>query len=91
MRANRRDDNESEIVKYWRDLHYIWIPQGREAGFDGILIGFEQVWFVEIKNNKTYWKLTPAEMRRREELYNNGWQLHIVTNLEEAERLLQEV
>jgi hypothetical protein len=89
MRANRRDDNEAAIVEYWREQGCLWIPQGREAGFDGVLIIPDgRICLVEIKNCRQYWKMTDAELGRRGELLIRGVILHIITNLEDAKVLL---
>jgi hypothetical protein len=87
MTHGRRDDNERVIVAYWQDAGCIWIPQDRYAGFDGLLIDLphERVYICEIKNWKTRWKLTPAEARLKELI---GSLYHIVTNLDDAERLI---
>jgi hypothetical protein len=89
MTYSRRDDNEKIIVAYWQDAGYICIPMDRYAGFDMVLIDpvRGRVFLVEVKNWQTRWKLTPAEAKLRE---NIGKLYHIVTNLDDAAKLILE-
>lgn len=85
MRAQRRDANEREIVKFWADLGAAWIPMDRDAGFDGILLWRGQKWIVEIKNGT---QLTPREESRKTQVESVGVQYHIIENKRQAAELV---
>lgn len=80
---NKRDENEAEIVAFWRSRDCIWIPMDRNAGFDGVLVDpiLQKVHIVEIKNWKLKWHLTEAEKKLRSEIGNL---YHIVCNMDDA-------
>ena len=87
MTYSRRDDNELQIVNIWRRMGRIWIPQDRNAGFDGILIDHERVYIVEIKQPKTG-RLTEAEKVCKARIEAMGVPYNIITTLEEAAQLI---
>jgi hypothetical protein len=83
---NKRDDNEEEIVEFWRQMGCVWIPMSRTAGFDGVLVDRRiRVFIVEIKNPRVRWKFTEAEKKLRAEIGNA---YHTIFNRADAAALI---
>jgi hypothetical protein len=87
-RANRRDENESAIVSFWRDLGCDWIEQSIDAGFDGLLFAPNGMHIVEIKNPLKKWKLTDRELITKSNVEFHGEEYHIVQTIEDSARVV---
>lgn len=86
--ADKRDANEKELVKIWRQLHCHWIAMDRNAGFDGVLISpFTGVHIVEVKNPMRKWELTEAETMQKQECEARGVIYNIIQTDDEAIQL----
>ena len=86
--ASRRDSNEREIVNFWRRVGCDWIPQSREAGFDGLLFAPNGMHIVEIKHPDTRNDLTPRERTTKKNVEFHGDKYNIITTLAEAAALI---
>lgn len=85
---DKRDANEKELVKVWRQLHCAWIQMDRNAGFDGILISpFTGIHIVEVKNPDRKWKLTEAEKETKQEVEARGAIYNIIETVDQAVQL----
>ena len=87
-RISRRDDNEAEIVKYWRSLGFVWIPWIAGQGADGLLIMPGKVHIIEIKNPEYNWKLEEDERALMLECHRLGVPYWIIENLIDASDLI---
>ncbi len=92
-RTNKVDANQNELVELWRGFGAVAIPVSGdpEVGFDVILAFRGKISLVEVKDgNKppSKQKLTPGELKRKEELESVECKLDIVTTPEEAVALL---
>jgi hypothetical protein len=86
--ADKRDTNEKELVKAWRQLHCYWIQMSRDAGFDGILLSpITGTHIVEVKNPERKWKLTDAEKKTKAEVEARGVPYRIIETVEQAVKL----
>lgn len=83
--ADKRDANEKELVQVWRQVHCMWVPMDRNAGFDGVLISpFTGVHIVEVKNPARKWSLTDAEKETKAEVEARGCIYNIVQTVDDA-------
>jgi len=83
---NKRDANEPELVKFWRDAGCVWIPMNRLAGFDGLLVDTSGMYIIEVKQPGK--QLTMAERARRDEVEALGGDYHVIHNIQEAAALI---
>jgi hypothetical protein len=83
--TNRRDDNEQELLDFWRLCGCHWVQMLPGQGFDLLLFHRSAVYLVEIKNPARKWVLTPDEVKMQELAGDN---YHIVENLEQAAKLI---
>jgi hypothetical protein len=86
--TNRRDSNEKDILALWRRMGAKWIPMGPGIGFDGLLIFGADKHVVEIKRPECRGRLTEAELECKEAIEAMGGSYEIITDLEEAAKLL---
>ena len=85
MIAQRRDENEPEIVAALRAVGCAWIPMDKMAGFDGILISPRNgIHIVEIKNPLKKWKLTEAEQERKADVERAGGVYSVILRADDA-------
>jgi len=84
---NGRDANEPELVKFWKQLGYKWIPMRAGQGFDGLLITPLNIYIVEIKNPAKKWKLEDNEKKLKEDVEYFGHEYHIIETMQDAEYL----
>lgn len=76
---DRRDANESEIIEAFRGYHGLVIQMPRTAGYDlQVHFGGFSLPPVEVKNPKTHWKFTEAEMKFRAECERRGIEYIVV-------------
>ena len=88
MSHSRRDTNERAIVQFWRSVGCDWIPQSREAGFDGILFAANGMHIVEIKRPECRDDLTDNERRTKANIEFHGDKYNVITSVEEAAYLI---
>jgi len=85
--TNKRDLNEKEIVTYWLSCGYSWFPALPGQGYDGLLLGFQRLYFVENKNPEYPWELTKREAAVRDIVTKQGLNYVIVETLDDAIKL----
>lgn len=85
---NRRDENELEIIGFWKSIGRTVIQMPRDVGFDLLLIcPLTGLHIVEVKNPAVKWKLTPAEEARRLQVERAGGKYELVETLADAARI----
>lgn len=78
MIAQRRDNNEPEIIARAKELGCAVISMDKSAGFDLLIVSPRTgPQIVEVKNPKR-WKIEPAEQKRREQVESVGGKYHII-------------
>jgi Holliday junction resolvase len=82
---DKRDANEKEIVRFFRQCGCVVIRQDRYAGFDLLVIDRDTCYVVEIKHTHELDNLTTNEKTLWELI---GKMYHIVTSVEEAAKLI---
>ena len=87
MKADRRDNNEKEIVQFWQALGYAWIAAKPGQGFDGLLVTPLDIYVIEIKNPRRNWKFTECEQRTKDMIEALGQEYHVVEDMHDAEYL----
>ena len=88
MTPSKRDANEADLIKMWRQLGAVVIEMDRRAGFDLLVIHRGEVYIVEVKNGAARWRLTEAERARCTEIGTVNVPYSIVTNRREALELI---
>lgn len=89
MIAQRRDNNEAEIIAHAKRLGCAVISMDKSAGFDLLVIGPDgRPHIVEVKNPAAKWKIEPAEQKRREQVEAVGGKYHIVFTPDDLSRIL---
>ena len=82
---DKRDANEKEIVRFFRQCGCVVIRQDRHAGFDLLVIDRDTCYVVEIKRPHEQLSLTVNEQILQAEI---GKMYHIITSVEEAAKLI---
>ena len=82
---DKRDANEKEIVRFFRQCGCVVIRQDRHAGFDLLVIDRDTCYVVEIKHTHEQLSLTVNEQILQAEI---GKMYHIITSVEEAAELI---
>ena len=88
MRLNRRDENERQLVEFWRAMGCHWVEMSRHAGFDGVLVALNGTHIVEVKNPARRWALTAAEVARKQAVEAAGGVYHIVETDDDARKVI---
>ena len=83
MHAQKRDDNEAEILFVMWCLDYYVRQMDKTAGFD-LLAVRKLTHIVEVKNPNTYWKLTEQEKAMKGAIEEAGGKYHVIRNVNEV-------
>lgn len=79
MIAQRRDNNEKDIIDYARRENCAVIQMDKSAGFDLLIISPRTgTHIIEVKNPAVKWRLEPAEQKRKEQIESAGGMYHII-------------
>ena len=83
MRADKRDDNEKELIAFWRAAGCVWVALHPGQGADGILLHRGHLHVIEVKSTSGG-KLTDCETHMMAECERCQVPYEIVHNLDEA-------
>ena len=88
MRADKRDNNEHEIMAVFHSVGWASIKMKPGQGCDYVVISPRGIMIVEIKNPEYAWKLTKSEAALRDECERLGETYHVLEYADDALELL---
>jgi hypothetical protein len=87
---DKRDANEGLVIEYLRNAGCLVQQMDRHAGYDLLVLSPLTGWHIlEVKNPAYSWKLTKAELARRDEVEAHGGAYNIVTSIDDVERIMR--
>jgi hypothetical protein len=86
--ANRRDQNEPPIIELLRRLGCVVIQMQPGQGFDLLVIAWNGVHLVEVKNPAYAFELTHDEALLKIRVEAIGGEYHVIQTPEDAARLV---
>lgn len=92
MTRDRKDDNQTRLVKLWNDAGGVWYSQKRETGFDGVAVFRGRIWLVEVKDGSkppSAQALTPNEQRQQARITDQHVEYTIWRSVEDVVAALQ--